>query len=736
MMFRITALRRTGFMTGFAVCVFSVLTQAAVLEEIVVTAQKREQNLQDVGISVTAFSAEAIRDLGYTTSVQIAQQTPNLNVIQGYPSNTKLVVRGVSQNDFANHYEAPVATFIDGAYVSATGAIHAQLYDMERVEVLRGPQGTLFGRNATGGVVHYITARPTEELSGYLRATGANLETGTVEGAIGGPLGDTVQARLSGTFYKDGGTVKNRLGPDLRQTDNFGGRLQLAWQPAENFDALVKLHYLKDDPRGNATQHEVVTLNADGLGTPRPGFDYTGYRDTDGDPHAGDYDTRTWWERELYGGSLTLNWSVNDNMTLISISDHLEMDMSSAGDSDSGPHPFLLVGPSVQGFQQTSQELRLEGASDTIRWTLGGYYLAIDTDTLSTYKLDFFPFGATPAYGIGFTGSLQLNTIDTTSWALFAQGEYDLSDTLTAVLGIRYTDDERKLVSTGYDERVTFGGFVAVPGVTADINESLDFENISYRAQLNWKPGAGTLAYFSIAQTHKAGNWALVGSGNDRESPHDEEELRSFELGVKTDLADGRIRFNAAVFHYDYKDYQAFFVEPGATLASFAAVNVINRDAEVLGAEVELSAVPTENIDLVLGFGWLDSEVKDVSLPSGRVTDTELPYAPSVSFNGLARYHWPSAAGKLNAQVDFSYVDNFCFAVMCAPLEQEEGFAIVNFRLKYNLPGERWAVTGWVTNLADEEYRHYGFAGLASLGIGHSVYGNQRMYGVTLDFNF
>ena len=187
MMLRHSPFVKMKIVTGALLCasMLGLPVYSAVLEEIVVTAQKREQNLQDVGISVTAFSGNQIRELGYTNTIDIAAQTPGLGIIQYHPTLTTTNIRGISQNDFADHLEPPIAMYVDEAYVSAMGAGHTQLYDLQRVEVLRGPQGTLFGRNATGGLLHYISAKPTEDPEGYLEFTYGSYDQKNVWSAPG-----------------------------------------------------------------------------------------------------------------------------------------------------------------------------------------------------------------------------------------------------------------------------------------------------------------------------------------------------------------------------------------------------------------------------------------------------------------------------------------------------------------------------------------------------------------------
>ena len=229
----------------------SGMVQAAALEEVIVTAQKREQNLQDVGVSVTAFTGKQIDEFGFTNSVDIVAQTPNLSfgTPTGEGNNASLTLRGVGLSDFNDNNEGPVAVYVDEVYISALSGVTFQLFDLARVEVLRGPQGTLYGRNTTGGLVHFVSERPTEENEGYVQLTGGENSQFEVEGAISGSLTDIMQGRLSFAHNEHDGYVHNR-GPgnnDANNTDNNAGRLQLAIQPTDTIDVLLNGHASKND---------------------------------------------------------------------------------------------------------------------------------------------------------------------------------------------------------------------------------------------------------------------------------------------------------------------------------------------------------------------------------------------------------------------------------------------------------------------------------------------------------
>jgi iron complex outermembrane receptor protein len=261
--------------------------------------------------------------------------------------------------------------------------------------------------------------------------------------------------------------------------------------------------------------------------------------------------------------------------------------------------------------------------------------------------------------------------------------------------------------------------------------DRLDFDNWSYRAILNWQPSDDTLLFAGVNQTHKAGNWNLsLGFGD--HSPHAEEELRSYEIGIKTDLMGGKVRLNATAFYYDYKDFQAFVVDPGSDPFN-PVLDVINVDAEAYGGELELSAYPMEGLYTALGVALMDSTVKDVTLPDLSVIDSELPFAPNVSLNGLVRYSWLVADGEASIQFDFNYNDDFIFSVLDAPMDQEDSYLVGNVRASYTFPNERWSITAFATNVFEEEYRLYS-VDTSNMGLAADAWGDQRLFGVTVEF--
>ena len=723
---------------------------AAVLEEVIVTAQKREQSMQDVGISVTAFTGDQLSELGMTNPVDLAAQTPGLSFTQEHTgANTQLAIRGISQRDFADHHEPPVATYVDGAYVASMGAVHSLMYDVERVEVLRGPQGTLFGRNSTGGLLHIINKKPTEEFDLYSELTIAEYSEVKFEGAIGGAISDRVLGRLSVATHHADGWMENRIGEDLMDAGTYSVRGQLLFKVTDDTDFLLKIFNVEDDSAGSSYTHTPNAYGPDGLGYQVPrdelatwfdffgnpwqtcvGCDGYGYIDPDEDPRTGSFNETGYYDRHMKGIAGTLTVGLGD-MTLTSVTDYWEMEKSLLEDIDGSPLPSIDFFYD-QDFKQFSQELRLNGATDRLDWIAGVYFLDIDVESASGIP----NFNLAPHLGLHFPGAFIPYTTgfnaqtDTQSWAIFGHLEYALNDQWSVIGALRYTDDEKEA-----DYVLEDNGF---PPVHQEFNTDtapnalLKFENWSAKLELDWRPSDNTLLYLSYNRGHKAGsfNYPFIGPIQDFSTmSHDEEEVDSYELGYKGDLADGRVRLNANVFYYDYSDYQASF------FVNFANI-VGNLDAEIIGAEIELTMQPTDQLELLLGVSLLDAESKDVGMPDGSIQDRGMASAPDMTANALARYTIPLANGSdIALQVDFNYSDDYCFSVVCAPSEENDSYSVTNARVSYTTSDQRWTISAFVRNLTDEEYRVYA-TDSAFATFMTSTYNPPRWYGGTVAFHW
>src|SRR5580700_9718159 len=379
------------------------------LDEIIVTAQRREQNLQDVGTSVTAFDANTLQKLGFKDATDIVGQTPGMQFNQYGATVTVYNLRGVSQNDFSDHQEAPIAVYADDAYIATTGALAGSLFDMQRVEVLRGPQGTLFGRNATGGLIQYVSKQPTDTPEGYVQVTAGNYGAFQTEGAVGGPLTDIIDTRASfSTSYHDG-YITNRIGPSINNQKQFAGRLQFKIKASDKGEILIKLHGLNNDRETDGNYSWAAAIpDATGRGVfAPPGTpDLGGYVNTSTSPFNQAEDRRGLFNRTVWGANVRATWHLPGDIALVSVTDYLKMQKRYGEDSDMSPN-FLFNYDTGAHYQQFSQELRLNGAVGGFRWITGLYYLNYFTRNFETTQLPDTIAGFT--YGDGFA-HLQLNT--------------------------------------------------------------------------------------------------------------------------------------------------------------------------------------------------------------------------------------------------------------------------------------------------------------------------------------
>ena len=347
-------------------------------EEISVVAQKREQSVQEVGIAITALNGDQLEALGFDNAQEVAAMAPGVQTVQpNGEANYSVGIRGVTNSDFTTNVESPVALYADEVYISQMSGAGFSLFDIERVEILRGPQGTLFGRNATGGLVHYITRKPTFDLDGYAKLTIGDFNQRRFEAAVGNGLTDNLAARLSVNINKADGYVENRFtGDDLNNSDDKTVRLQLLYTPTDDLEALFNFRYA-DQSIDTGFFENVSSIRPGELTPSEPNPVLDGYIDNDGDVYAGDYDDPGFNELETNGATATFKWSINDDVRMVSITDISNVERDYIEDSDASPISFFNLFLTTDA-KQFSQELRFEGETDKLIWAAGAYYLDLD----------------------------------------------------------------------------------------------------------------------------------------------------------------------------------------------------------------------------------------------------------------------------------------------------------------------------------------------------------------------
>lgn len=696
-------------------------------DEIIVTAQKRAQGLQDVPASVTALGATALASVGRQDVTALAGLVPSLQVNQYSPTITIFNLRGVSQNDFADSQEAPIAFYADEVYVSALGAISGQTFDLDRVEVLRGPQGTLFGRNATGGLIQIVSAKPTRDFSGFVTATVGSYGQFATEGAISGPLSDRVRARLSFTTNHHGGYIHNQIGPDIGNSKFYGFRGQLAFDVGETGELTLKGQYLRNDNErsGGLYSHIAAKPNADGLGVPLattedyygtgPGADPFGYAEPDSDPFTGSYDRIGAFDRKV--ASVTARYVQKfGDIELTSITDYQKLNKSYGEDTDMSPQGIFNF-DTRQDLKQFSQELRLAQDTDRYNWLLGGYLLSIRTD--NAYAITS-PLGILPRQDYG-------GVLKTDNWSVFGQFEYKLSESISAVIGGRYSSDIKKY--DFFHQTDGIADFAFNPSTHPSLAKQT-FNDWSGRFELHYQPNRDVLLYAGVNRGTKSGGFGTQAFTpiDPTTLPFGSEKLTSYEAGAKLTLFDRTTNFNAAVFHYDYQNYQAFSI---VALSQF----IRNNPAKVSGIEFELVTRPIDGLTLQLFGTYLDTKVKEISLPAGAIVDRILPQAPEFSLGWMARYEFGLGAGRLALQTDWKYDSSQFFSTFNAPVDREGPRAVGNARISYKLDnGIEVAV--FANNVLGRHYRIYNLDLAGPLGISNQAFARPRWIGGSVSFRF
>ena len=495
---------------------------AAVLEEVTVTAQKREESIQDVGIAITAYTGDQLSQLGWTNAQQVTAMAPGVTTVQpNGEANYAIAIRGVANSDFTTNVESPVALYVDEVYISQMSGAGFLLYDMDRVEILRGPQGTLFGRNATGGLVHYITKKPTKEFDGYIMGTVGDYDQYKVQGAVGGG-NDLVSVRFSGAYNEADGYVDNHYKstdgsknpPDkLNNADDSSYRAQVMFTPTDDLNILLNVrHGQQNIDTGFFKYVSSVEDNTLTPGVPNPILD--GYRDTSGDQYSGSYNNPGYNELETDGYSATVHWSFGD-MELVSISDYSTVKRQYIEDSDASPVEFFNFFLDTDA-KQYSQELRLRSDTESLKWVTGVYYLGLELDDENGAITD--PFMGPASTPGAEAGLLNPYTSNLDSYSVFGEVNYSLTPDMNLIVGARWIRDERDFkYTTNYAEFLdAYKRNYNAPSNLANVTElaaykgNRDDEEVSGRLELDYNINNDLMVY---------GSWNLGVRGGGYNAP-------------------------------------------------------------------------------------------------------------------------------------------------------------------------------------------------------------------------
>jgi iron complex outermembrane receptor protein len=753
-----------------------------VLEEVIVVAQKREENLQDTAIAITAIEADMMDDLNISSSGDYEAVVPSLSV-RDVPA--RLFVRGIGRVTNSLGTEPGIAVYTDQVYSSEIGVLNrASSLTTARVEVLRGPQGTLFGRNATGGAINVTTKRPTAEFENHVRAKLGNYNQGELGASSSGPITDNLMYRVYAYKQTRDGYIENKTGKDIWDQDNTGFGAQLSWDVTDTFNAWFS--YQKDETddytNGLIAQGVLITPYITDQVTQDDFFYSEQYQWDRENPSVKDpykIDTndalRT---RDDNNNKFTthLTWDLS-NVTLKYIGYYGENDWTARkGDLGNTSNPDIIGQENSGQFQESwSHELQVLSMTDgPLQWVGGLYYFTEDKQQPYTAVApvaeyldftvpadDFVNIDAV-APNPGRLQVEQITDLETSSYAAYFDANYTFNESWKLTAGIRYSEDEKK----GYESQTIIADPFAAGGEglfpvweslgfpdnccgflfrDAEVNNRKledDWSNVSGRIVLDWTPTDDALIYASISTGYKAGGFNL-GPLQDEPS-FDEETLTSYEIGYKGTFAQV-LRFNAAAYYYDYEDMQvetSYLSDEGILLS-----NLINAaEAEVKGIEIEATWLATENLTLMGNYSYIDGEYSDFCCVIDTIGDPEggpkdlsgnpLTQAPENKVFLNASYAWYTAsAGEFVLSGSYSWVDERQFDAFNSDATRADDYYRVDAMLTWFSPSENWRIIASGQNLTEEE-TYVSMERLNTFGAVNAWPNAPRTYSVEVQFDF
>ncbi|MEL7311840.1 MAG: TonB-dependent receptor [Pseudomonadota bacterium] len=728
---------------------------SGVVEEIVVTARRREESLQDVPVAITALSAEDIARTGISDLVAVGQSAPNVTLEVSRGTNTTLsaFIRGVGQQDPVAGFEAGIGIYVDDVYLNRPQAAVLDIYDVERIEVLRGPQGTLYGRNTIGGAIKYVSKRLADEAEANVRLSvgSYNQLDGVLTAST--PITDTL--RIGGSVAKltrDGfGDNLTLPGVENYQKDILGLRASLEWNPTDTFFLRFAADYIDDqsDPRQG---HRLTVGNLTGA----PILDDV-------------FDTRAGLnnpEQEVtaQGYALTTEWTLNDNWMVRNILAYREDESFSPIDFDSLQGVDLDV-PVVYENDQLSEELQLLYTGDGWDGLFGFYYL--DANAFNAFDVILGNTGA--AIMLPGLNAFTLGDVDTTSWAVFADMTFDLTDTLTLSVGGRYTSDERnarvlrETLVGGTSE--FFGGTAVAIATTSDFQGSEEFTEFTPRVSLAWAATDSLNLYASYNRGFKGGGFDPRGqttaapdlNGDGTIDAQDifqfmlfqPETVDAFELGLKGTWLDGRVVTNIALFRNAYEDVQipgsvGIDTDNDGVTETFVGITSNAADADITGAEFEGTAFLTDGLSFDWSIGYIQAVFNEFIDAFGQDVASQRVFQNTPDWTAQGRLNWSrelelfGSSGTLFLTGAVSHRSAASQFEAPNPFLDQGSFNIWDASVTWSDADGRWNFGLHGKNLADEEYKVAGYF-FPTLGLEGNItafYGNPRIVTATVDFRF
>ena len=713
--------------------------RARELGNITVTARRREETAQDVPIAISAFDEDELRNLQAQQIDGLQGAVPNLNIVQGrgQSSTTNVFIRGIGQPDALQTFDPGVGMYVDDVYYSRINGTLFTLFDVERVEVLRGPQGTLYGKNSTGGAIKLVSRTPDQERRGSVEVAIGDYGRFDARVYTNQPFSDTFAVSVAAAgINNDGYVTEPDTGQEYNEDDNQAMRLRMGWTPSESFSAVVSFDYTHQDNALTLGNPEARLVQTDlGRGAvvllPAPTSDY-------------DFETRTSFapgtdQKLMHNGvSAILNWQMSEQWALKSISAYRTLNTNTYVDIDASQYELgdVLV---ALDQNQTSQEFQfLYDNGGSLNGVFGLYWLKEDVPShQEAYADSLLAFNGLP---ISFTRTVD-DDLETTSYAAFADLSWDFAESWTVSGGLRYTQDEKDYFRT----TSTFSSLAALRGTFA-FSESDSWDKVTPSLSLQKAFGDNMQGYLSANEGFKSGGFNGRANSASEVSTYDPETVWTYELGFKAASADRRLLGNFAVFYSDYEDFQARVSEvqnPGAPIPTFAFPVLNAAQLSISGVEFEGIALIGDASQVSAQVGWLDAEYDEFDDPRVDVNPAladlheHVPFAPEWTARLAAQHSFfLGNGGVITLGGDVSYRDDVWLSVDNREVLKQDAYTLVGLFGVYDTPGGSWQLRAGVRNLTDELYKTDAQEFSSVGNIQTAYYGMPRNYYVSARWNF
>lgn len=700
---------------------------APALEEIVVTSRKRQESLQSTPVAITAFSDDNLRAMNIASIDQIAYQTPGLvfdttTNISGSSNSASIFIRGIGQTDFTLVTEPGVGVYIDDAYLPHSIGNVIDVLDIERVEVLRGPQGTLFGRNTIGGAVRVETKKPNDELGGDVELTVGRFNRIDLKAHVNVPVTDQLFVRISGmSADRDGFVDRPLLNGSGGDKDTAALIGQVRYEPGLNFKADLMVSYLRDRSNGSAN---ILLAASSPPGELTPNW----HNDNIAPGLVDELGDAAFWggnqvpeeccvsntnlpldqDLDALSTTLTLDWDISEDINLKSISYYRDLETNFGRDADHSPLDIISVDSFIK-LESWSEELQLSGVANDgkLNWIVGGYY----------YKEDGF---MDDLVRFSFADLFSGGDAETSSKALYGQASYDLLSDLSVTFGARYSDEKKKFIIDEDHQVITRLFFdsanirIVPVGTYVTASDGVDFYgNLSYDVTED------LMTYVSYSEGFKGGGFQqrnppavaariadIIAAGGtvDDAIGFGPERAKVYEFGAKYASPNRRIRVNAAVFHTDYNDIQVTVTEGVASVTRNAG------NANITGGEIEATLFPIDGLLISGGLGYLDAEYTSLSGDAVGVSlDSKLPHVPEWQLNGAIAYDFITDFGSVTPRVDWSYSSEIFNDAINTEILRRKSHHIINASITFRDPDYLWEIAVFGSNLANERVITSGF---------------------------